>query len=185
MDFFFFFFFWVRFWRPFVYVKWGLKDWDPVQYLGYCTVCNWFNFSHSIDLMLKNWTTHLDKSVIRVSSHFSLLFQFLLSLLHAYPYSKISETLSLSSSRTCLRISLSCLKKSHQWCFGYLSTEEWMWTNSVSATHPNVIRSGNQIYEFFFSLCDFFAKDHPFVSFIARKIIYFFHCIFLFIYKFD
>ena len=30
----------------------------------------------------------------------------------------------------------------------------------------------------FFSLCDFFANDHPFVSFIARKIIYFFHCIF-------
>ena len=41
-----------------------------------------------------------------------------------------------------------------------------------------MIRSGNQIYEFFFSLCDFFANDHPFVSFIARKIIYFFHCIF-------
>ena len=46
-----------------------------------------------------------------------------------------------------LSLSLSCLKKSHQWCSGYLSTEEWMWTNSVSATHPNVIRSSNQIYE--------------------------------------
>ena len=45
-----------------------------------------------------------------------------------------------------------------------------MWTNSISATHPNVIRSGNQIYE----KKNFFAKDHPFVSFIALKIIYFF-----------
>ena len=32
----------------------------------------------------------------------------------------------------------------------------------------------------FFSLCDFFAKDHPFVSFIALKIIYFFHFFFFF-----
>ena len=72
-------------------------------------------------------------------------------------------------------------KKGHQWCSGYLSTEEWMWTNSVSATHPNVIRYGNQIYDFFFFfLCDFFAKDHPFVSFIALKIIYFFLCFFFF-----
>ena len=83
----------------------------------------------------------MDSSIRHVSDLcdplFSLLFQFLLSLLHAYPYSKISETLSnsLSSSQTCLRVSLSllCLKKSHWWCSGYLSTEEWMWTNSVSA----------------------------------------------------
>ena len=32
----------------------------------------------------------------------------------------------------------------------------------------------------FFSFCDFFAKDHPFVSFIALKIIYFFHFFFFF-----
>ena len=28
----------------------------PVQYLGYCMMCHCFNPSHSIDLMLKNWT---------------------------------------------------------------------------------------------------------------------------------
>ena len=59
-------------------------------------LCNWFNPNHSIDLMLKKWTAYLDTSAIRVSSHFYLLFQFLLSLLPAYPNSKISETLSLS-----------------------------------------------------------------------------------------
>ena len=86
-----------------------------MQYLGYCTryctVCNWFNPSPSIDLMLKNWTAHLDTSVIRVSSHFSLLFQFLLSLLHAYPYSKISETLSLFQPNMPQNLSLSHVSK--------------------------------------------------------------------------
>ena len=93
-------------------------------------------------------------------------------------FQKLSLTLSLPTEHASESLSHAS-KKSHQWCSGYLSTEEWMWTNSVSATHPNVIRSGNQIYEIFFSLCDFFAKDHPFVSFIALKIIYFFHYFFL------
>ena len=42
-------------------------DWDPVQYPRYCTVCNYSNPSHSIDLMLKSWTAHLDTLAIRVS----------------------------------------------------------------------------------------------------------------------
>ena len=82
-----------------------LSDPYPVQYLGYCTMCNFFNPSYSIDLMIKNWTAKSHTSAIRVTLIFSTLSIFPLSLLHAYPYSKISET--LSSSRTCLRISLS------------------------------------------------------------------------------
>ena len=49
--------------------------------------------------MLKNWTAQLDTSASLSISP--------LSLLHAYPYSKISETLSFS--QTCLRISLTLM----------------------------------------------------------------------------
>ena len=157
----------------------------PMQYLGYCTVCNFFNPSHSIDLMLKNWTTQSDTSASHVTLFFST--QFLLSLFFMLTpiqkFQKLSLTLSLPTEHASksISLSLSCLKKSHQWCSDYLSTEEWMWTNNVSATHPTVIRSGNQIYE----KKNFFAKDHPFVSFIALKIIYFFHCFYLFIFNFQ
>ena len=126
----------------------------------------------------------MDSSIRHVSDLcdplFSLLFQFLLSLLHAYPYSKISKTLSnsLSSSQTCLRVSLSllCLKKSHWWCSGYLSTEEWMWTNNVHLPTQMWL----DLVIKFMKKKNFFAKDHPFVSFITLKIIYFFHFLFFF-----
>ena len=35
------------------------SDWDPVQYLGYCTVCNCSNLNHSLNLMLQISTHHL------------------------------------------------------------------------------------------------------------------------------
>ena len=48
-----------------------------------------------------------------------------------------------------------------------------MWTNSISATHPNVIRSGNQIYEKKKFLCQrsafcfiYNTKNHLFLSFL-------------------
>ena len=130
----------------------------------------------------------MDSSIRHVSDLcdplFSLLFQFLLSLLHAYPYSKISETLSnsLSSSQTCLRVSLSLMPKKKPLVMLRLPLHRRMNVNQqCSSTHPNVIRSGNQIYE----KKNFFAKDQPFVSFITLKIIYFFHFFFFFLIKSD
>ena len=85
------------------------------QLLGYCTVCNCFNPSDSIDLMLKNWTAQLDTSAIRVSLHFSLFFQFLLSLFFTLTpiqkFQKLSLTLSLPIEHALESLSLSCLKK--------------------------------------------------------------------------
>ena len=39
----------------------GLKnrDWDPVQYLGYCTVCNSININHRFNLTLINLTPRI------------------------------------------------------------------------------------------------------------------------------
>ena len=93
-----------------------VADSHPVQYLGYCTVCNFFNPSHSIDLMLKNWTAQSHTSAIRVtllflcSFNFSSLSSSRLPLFKNFKNSlfqpNMPQNLSLS-----LSLSLSCLKK--------------------------------------------------------------------------
>ena len=63
--------------------------------------------------MLKNWTAQLDTSAIRVSSHFSLLFQFLLSLFFTLaPIQKFHKlSLSLPTEHASESLSLMPQKK--------------------------------------------------------------------------
>ena len=82
----------------------------------YCTVSNCYNPSHSIDLMLKNWTAQSNTSAIRVSPHFPLLFQFLLSLsslrLPLFLFKNFRNSLWLSLFQPNMPQNLSCLKTS-------------------------------------------------------------------------
>ena len=47
-----------------------------MQYFNYCTVCNFFNSNHSIDLILKNWIAQSDTLAIRVTLLFLCSFNF-------------------------------------------------------------------------------------------------------------
>ena len=88
-------------------------DWDPVQYLGYCTGCNSCNSSHRLNLMLRKLTCHMSKLAIRVLqiSPISLLFSVFTSAAVYTPNlnfrNSLSSLLSLSSTRVFLSASLS------------------------------------------------------------------------------
>ena len=134
----------------------------------------------------------MDSSIKHVSDHpcepsfSSALSISPLSLLHAYPYSKISETLSdsLTAEHASESLSLMPQKKG--------TSDAPVTSPPKNECEPTVFQLPTQMWldlvikfmNFFFSLCDFFAKDHPFVSFIALKIIYFFRCFFLFFFIF-
>ena len=66
----------------------------------------------------------------------------------------------------------------HQQCFSYPTKKKKMWLDLV-------MNFDIKFMNFFFPFLDFFAKELPFVSFKALKIIYFFYCIFLYKYVID
>ena len=49
---------------------------SALQYLGYCMVCNSFNISHGLNLMLRKLTRHSSTLAIRVLQFLSYLFSF-------------------------------------------------------------------------------------------------------------